>query len=124
MSEWPDLYPEGCPPEDAEETKGVVFHLVSDDPMPKSDLYDTAYHRKSFTNLEECKRVSLSCYRDEEDLKQTRDTVPRLSDRKIARAELAPEYGKIKQTFTPSHHSLWIRDEYYDDANEWFEVKE
>lgn len=122
MGEWPDFYPDDCPPEGAEDTDGVVFHLATDDPMPQSDLYDTAYHRGAFIDRDQCKRVSLSCFRDEEDLRETKANVPRLSDRKIAKAELQPDYGKIRQTFTPSHHSLWIRDEHYDGAHEWFEV--
>lgn len=122
MSEWPDFYPEDCPPEDAQDSRGIVFHLVSDDPMPQSDLYATAHHRGAFAGEDECIRVSLSCFRQEEDLRQTRSAVPRLSDRKIARVELDPAHGKLKQTRTPSHHSLWIRAEYYDEAHEWFEV--
>jgi hypothetical protein len=124
MGEWPEFYPDDCPPEDAEDTEGVVFHLVTDDPIPESDLYDTAYHRDAFASLDECKRVSLSSHREKQDLQETKSTVPRLSDRKIAKADLDPEFGKIKQTFDPSHHSLWIREEYYSNANEWFEVVE
>lgn len=124
MIEWPDFYPGDCPPADAEDADGIVFHLVTDNPMPQSDLFDTAYHREAFLENDECIRVSLSCHREEEDSRELREVVPRLSDRKIARAKLMPEYGKLKQTFTPSHHSLWIRDEHYDDAHEWFEVIE
>ena len=124
MSEWPDFYPANCPPEDAAEASGDVFHLVTDKPMPQSDLYDTAYHRGAFSGQNECIRVSLSCHREEEDSRELRAAVPRLSDRKVARARLVPEYGKLKQTSTPSHHSLWIRDEHYEDAHEWFEVIE
>lgn len=124
MSEWPDFYPADCPPADAEDTGGVVFHLVTDDPMPQSDLYNTAFHRDVFAKQDECLRVSLSCHREIEDSRELMAVVPRLSDRKVARAELEPEYGKIKQTFDPSHHSLWIREEYYSNAHQWFEVIE
>jgi len=124
MSEWPSFYPDDCPPADAEDSQGVVFHLVSGDPMPPSDLKDTAFHRDAFPEEDDCLRVALSCYRREEELRQIRSSVPRLSDRKIARADLQPDYGKLLQTRAPSHHSLWIRNQYYADANEWFEVME
>jgi hypothetical protein len=101
LSEWPLHFPVGCPdPADAD-ISGVVYRILDDG--------RSALERGAFPDKPSCQRAGLSCYRDEEDVRQMRANVPRLMRFKIGRAVLEPKHGKIRQTEGPGHHTLWLR---------------
>ena len=71
--EWPDFYPEDCPPGEAEPASGIVYHLVQHDP-PQTEDFITYYedNPKFFESNPHliCKGCGVSVYTDLIDIRR------------------------------------------------------
>jgi hypothetical protein len=119
--EWPALFPPGCPPGDANPANGSYYYLVINNP-PNSEDMKSASERGVFLGEDECERASLSCWSDVASAKGLKSNVPRLRGTYIAKFRLEPKHGMIKQTRSPSHHSLWLRAQYHASSQKLLEV--
>ena len=113
--EWPDYYPENCPPAEAKPTSGTVYRLVVHDPAQEED-FKTSFEEnpRRFNNKPDIKNCGLSVQtdiQDSEQLKKAMKMVPRFKNSQIAEGELNPTLGLIQHTPSSeykSHHSWWV----------------
>ncbi len=108
-NEWPDFYPDDCPPSDANDLDGVVYRLVKSNPPTEADARSHLELGAS-PKAPPCQRSGLSCALDREYLEDVRRAVPYRRKNRIARGEFHSEHGKIKQTGPDrGHHTMWLR---------------
>lgn len=108
MRSFPDNWPQGCPPADAEPAAGRVYRLVKRNPACADD-FRTHDERHKMPKADPCLRRGLSVFRTRHDAVHQAKLLPFLGD-KIACAELCPEHGRMKLTPTtqrPSHTTWW-----------------
>lgn len=122
VAEWPQHFPAGCPPKDADDLSGIVYMLVETDPPTPTDM-KCAVDRGSFIGQPECDRASISCARDSQHLRDLRGNSKRLRRHLIANGTFSPEHGKIKQTRGPGHYSMWLRAKYLSIGHTLFKVQ-
>ena len=106
-TEWPNHFPQNCPPADADDLAHAVLYLVEGNP-PTAEDFLSACERNQFVGKPECERASLSCGLTEKYIMQLKEAVPRLRTMHIAKADLIAGHGKIKPTGKPGHHSMWL----------------
>lgn len=106
--EWPTHFPPGCPPKDADDLSGTVYMLVETNPPTPKDM-QCAVERKTFIGKPECGRASLSCARDSDHLRDLRGNSKRLRRHHIAGGVFNAGHGKIQQTGSAGHYSVWLR---------------
>ncbi len=109
--EWPNHFPEGCPPDDADDAHGMVFRLVDGDD-PTLDDFQSWYERNPRRSWGDalCRACGLSVLRDLDDAKALRRRIPSLKTKRIAAADLQPTMGKVQQTSSKhasTHHTWW-----------------
>jgi hypothetical protein len=108
--EWPDFYPENCPPAEAEPASGTVYRLVRRNPAQAED-FETPWeeYRNQFEppTIENC---GLSVHTDPQDSEQLRNRIKKFRRRQIAEGSLNPTLGVIQRTrsLEKSHHSWWV----------------
>lgn len=120
INDWPDYYPEGTPPADAIDTKGLVFRLVDYTPPRQSDFrstYEEAPERKYQSNDEFILACGTSHYTDFEDIKSVRNLFPKLRKKMIASGNLSNHMGKMKKTLKDSHCTVWYKQATAPHAN-------
>ncbi|RKU24562.1 hypothetical protein C6497_17215 [Candidatus Poribacteria bacterium] len=113
--QWPDFYPENCPPEEAEPASGTVYRLVRHDPPQAEDFRTFFQENPNFfegkpTDLI-CKGHGVSVYTDPEDIKQLKERSKKFKNRHIAKGELNSTLGVIQNTPSrqlKSHHTWWL----------------
>lgn len=107
MSAFPDNWPPGCPPADAEPAAGPVYRLVKNIP-PLAEDFKTHHEIGKMPKAPACLRAGLSVFRTRDDAIHQSKLHPFLGN-KIASAELCPEHGKVKLTrgTMPSHTTWW-----------------
>lgn len=108
--QWPDFFPDECPPDNSESATGIVFRLISGNKPKEKDFlsYRELYPSKKF-KLPECRVCSLSVYKLADDIERLKRRVPATRKKKLSKGSLSSKYGKIKHTPTQgdSHHSWW-----------------
>lgn len=104
-SEWPTDWPAKCPGKRTKPTAGPVFRLINFN----DDDWKNAKELDKYIGYPECERCSLSVLVTKKDaLEKLRISRGRYVG--IARADLLPHHGRIKQTGRDkAHHSLWLR---------------
>lgn len=120
INDWPNYYPEGTPPSDAVDTKGLVFRLVDFTPPEPSDFqstYEEAPKRKYHSNEEFILACGTSHYTNFEDIKSVRNLFPKLRKKMIASGNLSGNMGKMKQTLEGSHYTIWYKQAAFPHAN-------
>lgn len=112
--EWPDFYPENCPPEEGEPTSGIVYRLVRND-LPQTKDFTTFYEEnpKFFEGNPHliCKGCGVSVYRDPKDITRLKKRYKKFKNRHIAEGKLHSALGVILHTPSPriiSHHTWWV----------------
>ena len=112
--EWPDFYPENCPPAGVERASGTVYHLVQHDP-PQTEDFITYYEEnpKFFESNPHliCKGCGVSVYTDLRDIRRLKKRSKKLKNRHIAEGKLNPTLGRIQHTPSrrrKSHHTWWV----------------
>lgn len=107
MTAFPDDWPQGCPPADAEPAAGLVYRLVKNAPVLATDFRTHAELGK-LPKAPPCLRVGLSVFRSRDDAIHQAALLPFLGD-KLASGELQPVHGRTKLTAgrMPSHTTWW-----------------
>lgn len=119
-AEWPPHFPRGCPPEGAVATGGDVYRFVRNDRPTPDDM--RSWLELGLGKGRDCQRAALSCSVTREHLEEVRRAAPRRRTDRIARATLGPEHGRLAQTGSGAHHSLWLRRRFHPEAHRLFEV--
>lgn len=101
---FPDDWPPGCPPEDAEDAQGEVFRVVKKQP-PTDDDFKT-YHEQGIVRGDPILRCGLSVFRLASDAEHASRKFRNMG-KLIAKALLQAEHGKTKQTGKPTHTTWW-----------------
>lgn len=110
--EWPNHFPEGCPPDDADDAHGTVVRLVRGNP-PTPEDFQSQYEgnpRRSWGD-DRCRACGLSVFQDPEDARAISRRIPAFRNRHIATADLEPAMGRLKHTpskHEPTHHTWWL----------------
>jgi hypothetical protein len=104
---FPDTWPEDCPPDDAVDAEGDVFRIVRNDPP---NAVDMATHMETgkLPKAPPCLRCGLSVFQELQDVIHQRSLFPKLGNL-IARATLTSDHGKSKLTEgrQPTHTTWW-----------------
>ena len=107
---FPDTWPNDCPPQDAVDAEGDVFRIVNNDPPTAEDL---ASHLETgrLPKAPPCLRCGLSVFREVRDAVHQKMLIPKLG-RWIAKGTLNTEHGKTKLTTgkQPTHTTWWAYD--------------
>ena len=108
--QWPDYYPENCPPEGAEPASGTVYRLVRHDPPQAEDFLSTWEEFPGRFPEPTIKNSGVSVYTDPQDIERLKKRIRQLKGRKTAEGELNPVHGLIQPTEgkEKSHHTWWI----------------
>lgn len=108
--EWPDFYPENCPPTEAESASGTVYRLVRNNPPQAEDFKSTWEEFPGRFPEPTIKNSGVSIYTDPQDIERLKNRIRQLRDRKTAEGELNPALGFIQQTEgkEKSHYTWWI----------------
>lgn len=105
--EFPNEWPEGCPPGDALDASGVIFRIVNNNPPVSADFV-THFESGKLPKAPECLRCGLSVFQEIRDAIHQRQLLPKLG-RLIAQGMLSAEHGKTKLTTgkQPTHTTWW-----------------
>ena len=113
--QWPDYYPENCPPEAAEPASGTFYRLVRRDPVQLEDFIPLYIDRpENFENIpidEVCQGCGVSVCKNKQDIERLQNSSGKMRKRQIAEGELNPTLGAIKHTPSrkyKSHHTWWV----------------
>lgn len=110
--QWPDYYPEDCPPENARPASGVVYRLIRQSHPTSKDFRshrETQPHRTF--DVPECIACGLSVFMDIEDVIRLQKRVPALRRRRVAKGTLVSDLGNMLPTPSRtgrSHHTWWV----------------
>jgi hypothetical protein len=104
---FPDDWPEGCPPEDAEPAAGQVFRLVKSNPHSAAD-FASHHELGTLPKGPACLRCGLSIFRTREDADHQHRAYPKLG-RHVASGMLEAKHGVAKPTQgrQPTHTTWW-----------------
>lgn len=109
--DFPEWFPEDCPPGDSVETSGTIYRFVSSNPVGPNDFL--SYHETGERpNSSPCQHCGLSVFRRLDDvrglLRHLWKTYPGKSyGPHIVKRDLVPTDGRIKATGTRGHHTWW-----------------
>ena len=113
--QWPDYFPENCPPENAQAAFGQVYRLVDNDPPTPDDFQswrEQHPNEQCPKTVTECQACGLSVFTSISDIEVAQRKVRRLRNKKIAVGNLTIELGQIlptpSQNTGQSHHTWWI----------------
>ncbi|MEZ4406807.1 MAG: hypothetical protein R3A52_10065 [Polyangiales bacterium] len=107
--EWPEHFPPGCPPADANDLSGELFYLAHNPNKP--DDFLSAAERGAFVGHDENDRASLSCWTVAAPLDDLRK-MPRHKEKVVVRGKFEAVDGKFKPTgknAAAGHRSTWFR---------------
>lgn len=114
--QWPDYFPNDCPPQDAQPATGDVYRLVKQNP-PESKDFIPLREKKTSEDFgeKECQACGLSVLGSAEDALRMRKRARGMEKRLIAKGTLNLCLGKIKHTpssrYGKSHHTWWVPTE-------------
>ena len=124
--DWPDHFPPDCPPKGTKPASGTVYRLVQNDPVKAYDLmsqYERARENKRVGKTQTMFKpkpgpldpleVGVSVCRELKDAEVTKEIIPGMDKRSIAKGTLDPTLGVIKSTPAKrrdSHHTWWVPD--------------
>ena len=108
--EWPDFYPENCPPAEAKPASGTFYRLVKHNPPQAEDFLSTWEEFPGRFPEPTIKNSGVSVYTDPQAIERLKKRVRQLKGRKTAEGELNPMHGLIQSTEgkEKSHHTWWI----------------
>ena len=108
--QWPDFYPENCPPAEAKPASGTVYRLVKHNPPRLEDFLSTWEEFPGRFPEPTIKISGTSVHRDLQDSERLKNRIGHLRNRKIAKGKLNPTLGMIQHTPSreKSHHTWWI----------------
>ena len=110
--EWPNFYPENCPPAEAEPAFGTVYRLVQHDPALAEDFRSTWEECPGRFEEPTIINSGVSIYTDPQDIERLKNRYKKkFSKYKMAEGELNPTLGVIQHTpssLGKSHHTWWV----------------
>ncbi len=109
--EWPEHFPENCPPANSIEAGGTVHRFVRNNPPENNDFRSNRLlHPQQDFGENICQACGLSVYRDKNDLIRKLRRLPAKRKCHIATGNLNPDTGKILPTPTQgdSHNTWWV----------------
>lgn len=115
MGDWPDHFPESCPPADAADATGSFYRLVAGDPPTPGDFENHLQLRAAGTINpkrvfpDDCMAAGLSILSEKQDAEGLRESVGPLRSKLIAYGEITG-HGVFKATPSrfKSHHTWWL----------------
>ena len=113
--DWPEYYPNECPPDYAPSASGVIYRFVDTNPPAGVDFvpYAQEYPNRNWGD-KECQACGLSVYTSLDDCEKVKRKIPSLRKKLTAAATLDPSQGKLMNT--PSrkinnHYTWWFPKE-------------
>jgi hypothetical protein len=112
---FPDWFPKGCPPSDAEDATGTIYRFVRSANPIQPDEFKSYHETGEVPNGPACERCGLSVFRKIEELRRMLrhlwNKYPgRTYGPHVVKRELTASDGKIKQTRGHGHHTWWTYD--------------
>lgn len=111
MINWPEHFPDTCPPEDAADTSHRVYRFVKNAPPTAQDFLSYKELDPDFDfGDRECMACGLSVYTTLADAQLAQKLVPGMAKRSIAQGDLIHNDGLIKHSPSfsgESHHTWW-----------------
>jgi hypothetical protein len=113
QADWPQGYPEQCPPSDATVSDVVVYRIVDTEPPTERDFLShpalVALGERAPRNYpDECMAAGLSVFDSHGAAERTRQSVGPMRNKFIAAGSINNS-GRIMQTTTKSEHHTWWR---------------
>ena len=112
LSDFPEYYPEQCPPYNANNTEGIVFRFTKEDKPHKQDFI--SFYEKNPNKdwgMDTCQAMGLSVFPTIEACEEMKRKIPALNKKKIASANLNNNYGKFANTPSTNskrHMTWWV----------------
>jgi hypothetical protein len=130
--EWPEHFPESCPPSDAESAAGEFYRIVDEDPPDGEDFIGNLrlqqlglrFKNKKRPWSDDCEAAGLSVLADRDDVMNLREATGPMRLKAIAYGDITGD-GVMKHTPSASyksHHTWWIPMGV--EAHEYFRVLE
>lgn len=105
--QWPQFFPECCPPDDAELTSNAVYRLVRHIPPMRDDFQPWCIENGKVDKSKPCMSCAISVFDDLEDIRKMQRRVPSQRAKAVAKGTLRPELGVSKSTGKRTHRSWW-----------------
>lgn len=109
-TEWFEILPELCPPEDATVCNGSYYRIANGNPAKSEDFFSQRILQpdKIFQGegIDECVIRAISLFFRKEEAEK-RLKLPKFKNAKIALVTLESKDGMIKKTFGNAHYSWW-----------------
>lgn len=104
---FPDIWPDSCPPPDAQPAQGSFFRVTKGNP-PYTDDFKSYAELGKAPYSPPCLRVGLSLLKNLDDAIHQIKLFPK-TGKFVFNADLEPQHGKCKQTkgTLPSHTTWW-----------------
>lgn len=127
--DWPDYFPESCPPNDAEHAAGKYYRIVDEDPPDEEDflgnlrLQQLGLRRKRRWD-DECKAFGVSILADRDEILRLRQSLGPMRSKAIAYGDITGD-GVLKHTPSgeyKSHHTWWVPTS--SESHKYFRVVE
>jgi hypothetical protein len=111
LLDWPEHFPELCPPDSSREPKEKVYRFVKQNPPSENDFisHRLLYADKVFSD--ECRACGLSVFTEMADVLSMRKRYNALRKKLLAVGNLSSDVGKILSTpgkYAKSHHTWWV----------------
>lgn len=106
---FPKHFPQDCPPTTASEVRGELFRFVGNKPPGAKDFVSYFLLGKAFAQSKTCQACGLSVYISEEEVRFARGVTPAFRKLFVAKARVAPDWGKIEKT-GDAHHTWWVTE--------------
>jgi hypothetical protein len=120
MPNFPEHYPENCPPEDATVTSGDVYRITKTTDLSEDDFLSYYDLQKQSTACE-CAKRSISLFKTLDNARHRLRLTPRLGTA-ISKGTLDEDAGKMKVTNAKSGHIDWwvycevVPKDYFSEA--------
>ncbi len=114
MTDWPEHFPEKCPPIEAKSPSGCLYRFTNRR-TPRLRDFKSLYELRDEDwdwGEEACKARGLSVFLTLADCTKMRAAVPAMKKKHIASASLSPDAGLVAHTpsnNSDAHHTFWSK---------------
>jgi hypothetical protein len=111
LNDWPNNWPQDCPPADANALPLTVYHVTANNPPVASDFMSWLERGKKSKPGKDCERCGVSVFLDIRDAQHHLKLFNRWG-KFIAKGDLPVDSGKAKKTESsfPSHVTWWVKN--------------
>jgi hypothetical protein len=125
MKNWPDHYPNRCPPKEAYTHHGILYRFINRN-EPQSRDFESYYDKdpKKDWGEDACLARGLSVVKCSLGVKDMRNAIPALRKKKISRANITSNCGILANTPSSSsgRHCTWWVSKSISNPQELFEA--